>query len=155
MNAVKSDYDKYLLEKKKQTADFTRWLSWKGRGGFVCQYVGGDIGFVREWISNMFVSGMSWENYGSYWVVDHIVPFRVFNIFDENDLKILWNYRNFMPLLIKDNLKKQGNVFFSYELLSHQKDKDHIYAKLFDRVKPEFDWMVKYIDNYRLVFNSL
>jgi len=143
-----SNYPAILREKNKQLQDFRRFMTFKGSGTFVKRYLGSDLAFVREWISSMFTNGMTWDNYGSLWVIDHIVPFRVFDVFNEADLLICWNYRNLMPLLDADNLKKQGNVFFSFELLHERRDKDSIYRHLYDRIKPEVEWMVKYIDNY-------
>lgn len=141
-------YNHVLREKQRQCQDFRRYITWKSSGNFVKDKLGADIGFVREWISAMFMNGMTWENYGSVWVIDHIVPFRMFDIFNEEDLKVCWNYRNLQPILSEDNLKKQGNVFFAFELLYERKNKDEVYKKLFERIKPEVEWMVKYINNY-------
>jgi len=148
MEAAETYYEKKLLEKNRQTVDFTRWLTWKGSGRFVQQYIGADIGFVREWISQMLLDEMTWDNYGSVWVIDHVVPFRMFDIFDKEQLKLVWNYRNLMPIYANDNLKKQGNAFFSYELILPFKDKDAIYKGLFRIIEPEVLWMKKYIKNY-------
>jgi hypothetical protein len=145
---METAYQKILKEKNRQSIDFRRFITWKGNGNTVYNHVGCDIGFLREWIENMFVEDMNWSNYGSVWVIDHIVPFRMFDIFKEEELRLCWNYRNLMPLLKSDNLKKEGNVFFAMELLYSRKDKDSIYAALFDKILPECRWMVKYIDNY-------
>ncbi len=145
---VESPFEKKLKEKQRQSNDFRRYITWKSSGTFIKPYLGADVGFVREWLANMFHDGMTWENYGSLWVVDHIVPFRSFDLFNIEDLKLCWNYRNLMPLLDEDNSKKHGNVFFALELLYPRKDKDLIYFKLFERVKPEVEWMLKYIDTY-------
>lgn len=141
-------YEEVLKEKSRQLQDFRRFITFKAPGNLVKQYLGSDLGFVRQWIETMFTNGMTWENYGSVWVIDHIVPFRMFDLFKEEDLTLCWNYRNLMPLLDADNLKKQGNVFFAFELLYERKEKDYIYQQLFERIKPEVEWMVKYIDNY-------
>lgn len=152
MNIIGSEgYKKYseiLREKARLLQEFRRYITFKSSNGMIREYIGADVGFIREWLSNMFIDGMTWENYGSVWVVDHIVPFRMFDMFNQEDLKICWNYRNLMPLSDADNLKKQGNSFFSFELLYSRRDKDLIYNKLFERIKPEVEWMVKYIDNY-------
>jgi len=123
-------------------------MTFKGSGNYIRDYLGADLSFMREWISAMFSDGMTWENYGDVWVIDHIVPFRVFDIFKKEDLVICWNYRNLMPLLSVDNLKKQGNSFFSFELLHDRRNKDEIYKKLYEKIKPEVEWMCRYIDNY-------
>jgi len=141
-------YQERLNEKQRQSVDFTRWIQWKGRGTFIQEYIGADIGFVRELIEKMFIEDMSWDNYGSLWVIDHIVPFRSFDIFKEEDLKLVWNYRNLMPILDEDNGKKHGNVFFAFELLYKRKDNDIFYRKLYDIIEPEVEWMMKYVENY-------
>lgn len=132
----------------KQSGNFRKFITWKGRGSFISKHLGSDISFLREWIQDKFIGNMSWDNYGKLWVIDHIVPFRMFDIFKESDLKICWNYRNLMPIFKHDNTKKQGNVFFAFELLHELKDKDLIYKRLFEIILPEVEWMIKYINNY-------
>lgn len=148
MEQKERTYQDILRVKQRQCLDFRRYITWKSPGTFAKKYLGADIGFVREWLSDMFTNGMTWENYGTVWVVDHIVPFRMFDLFNEQDLFLCWNYRNLMPILDEDNLKKQGNAFFSFELLQSKKDKDFFYKGLYQRIKPEVEWMLKYIDNY-------
>lgn len=148
--AVNSIYQDRLREKNKQLQAFRRYITFKGTGNGIREYLGEDIevGFVREWIENRFIGAMSWDNYGEVWEIDHVVPFRVFDIFNQEDLYLCWNYRNLMPLFSHDNLKKQGNVFFSFELLHEYRYKDEIYQKLYGKIKPEVEWMSKYINNY-------
>jgi hypothetical protein len=53
-----------------------------------------------------FHSNMSWDNYGSYWHIDHIRPCSSFNLQEENQQKICFHYSNLQPLTVKDNLQK-------------------------------------------------
>lgn len=135
-------------KKKRMNLDFRRFVTWKGNGTNVRIYLGAEIIEIREWIQSNWLPGMTWANYGQLWVVDHIVPIRMFDVFCEEDLKICWHYKNLMPLLKDDNFKKEGNAFFSFELLAELKNKDYFYKQLFDRVKPEVEWMAKYISQY-------
>lgn len=135
-------------EEVRYIENFKSFITWKSPGKLIADYLGGDIGFIRGWIEDKFIGEMSWENYGEIWTVDHIVPFRMFDPFMEEELKLCWNYRNLQPIYRHDNIKKEGNVFFAFELLYDLKDKDFIYGKLFDRITPEVGWMIKYIDNY-------
>lgn len=135
-------------QKKRLHLAFRRFLTWKSNGHEIKQYLGVDIGEVREWIEEMFLDGMNWDNYGTVWQVDHIVPLRMFDLFDEGQLKIAWHYKNLMPLYKADNLNKEGNVHFSYQILLSLKDKDIFYSILFNMVKKEYDSMNKYIDKY-------
>src|SRR5580765_3511668 len=117
MKREKTKYEKKLLEQNKQLQDFRRFLTFKSRGSKILKFTGNDLGGIREWIESNWLKDMNWKNYGTVWVVDHIVPFRKFDLFNEEDLQLCWHYKNLMPLLSEDNLKKQGNIFFCFELL--------------------------------------
>jgi hypothetical protein len=55
---------------------------------------------------------MSWDNYGTYWHIDHINPICNFNLENEEDIKKVFNWRNTRPLNAKENLSrsKKSNV---------------------------------------------
>ena len=61
---------------------------------------------------------MSWENYGRYWSIDHIIPRSYFNYKDYNDIefKICWSLLNIRPLEKIENIIKRDRV--DYEFLS-------------------------------------
>jgi len=147
-------YKEIDQRKKAMGISFRRLLTWKGSGDQVTQYLGAYVGTVREWIESNWLPAMTWKNYGTLWVVDHIVPLRMFDMFNEEDLKIAWHYKNLMPLLKEDNLKKEGNAFFSFELLFELKDRDFFFKKLYDRVLPEVQWMVKYINSFHRIYSG-
>jgi len=73
------------------------------------------VGFsIAEFMSHMekqFVSGMSWENYGS-WHIDHIQPVASFDFTtaDDLDFKRCWSLENLQPLWAIDNLRKGSKV---------------------------------------------
>lgn len=136
-------------EKKRQLVSFSRWIKMQGSGSAVYDLCGTDIYFLREWLSEKFKPEMNWDNYGTVWVVDHIVPIRLFNIFDEAELKVCWNYRNLMPLLKEDNLKKEGNAHFAYNLLLPLRDMDWMYEKLFKKIEAEVREMDSYAFDYQ------
>lgn len=102
--------------KKRYQISFRRWVMGKS-GGTVAPYVGADVSFVREWLSNRFLEGMNWNNYGTTWVVDHIVPVRLFDLTNNDDLRVVWHYKNIMPLFKEDNLYKEGELNFSLLML--------------------------------------
>ena len=47
---------------------------------------------------------MTWENYGSHWVIDHILPMSEVKTYE--DLVRLSHYSNLQPLLKKENMSK-------------------------------------------------
>lgn len=139
--------EKRRIIKRHQIA-FRRWVQYQSGGGPIEKYIATDVWTVRRWIDERMTSGMNWNNYGAVWVIDHIVPLRMFNVFDEADLKIGWHYKNLMPLLVEDNLAKEGNVFYAFVLLSKIKGNDYYFNKLYERILPEVDTMNKYIQTY-------
>lgn len=136
------------MSKESQLIEFRRFVSLKGGANTLRQYIGLNALELREWLESKWQDGMSWENYGSVWVVDHIVPFRFFDLSNVEHLEICWNYKNLMPLLSIDNGKKHGNVYMAYILLFHIRGSDVYYNKLFDMISSEVYVMDKYIHTY-------
>lgn len=55
--------------------------------------IGCSIEFLKEYISNMFTEGMSWDNYGE-WHLDHIRPCSSFDLSNPEEQKECFNYKN-------------------------------------------------------------
>ena len=43
-------------------------------------YIGCNIQYLREWFEYNFTKEMNWDNYGSYWSIDHIIHKNQINI---------------------------------------------------------------------------
>lgn len=50
------------------------------------------------------------ENRGTEWHIDHVIPLSHFNLEDEDEQKIAFNWRNTMPLNAKENLSKNNKI---------------------------------------------
>jgi hypothetical protein len=106
----------YNLRKKYQIA-FRRWLTEHAPGTTIAPYIGADLIFVRKWISDRMLAGMNWSNYGQLWVIDHIVPVRLFDFNKNEELELALHYKNLMPLFKEDNLYKEGAIDFSIQIM--------------------------------------
>jgi len=74
-------------------------------------YIGCNIQFLREWFAYNFTDEMNWDNYGSFWSIDHIIPVCKFDLTNENDKLKCWNWSNLMPVTINFNSsKKEINI---------------------------------------------
>ena len=73
-----------------------------------------DIDTLKSHLEKQFTSEMTWENYGSYWHVDHMIPKSWFTYkeFSDEEFKKCWSLDNLQPLEAKENIKK-GNRFKS------------------------------------------
>lgn len=70
------------------------------------EILGCDFEAFKEHIENQFTDDMNWDNYASYWQLDHKTP--ISWSVSEEDVYKLNHYTNFRPLFWKDNISK-GN----------------------------------------------
>jgi len=72
---------------------------------------------LMEYLESQFDDKMKWENYGSYWEVDHIRPRSSFKYTSPEDpeFKECWSLKNLQPLEKVANLRKSNtcNIFKS------------------------------------------
>lgn len=54
-----------------------------------------------------FKEGMTWDNYGSHWVIDHITPIAFFG---PNEEEIANHYSNLQPLTVAENSAKRARI---------------------------------------------
>lgn len=132
----------YNLRKKYQIA-FRRWLTEHAPGTTITPYIGADLEFVRKWIADRMLPGMNWSNYGQLWVVDHVVPVRLFDFNRNEDLQIVLHYKNLMPLLREDNLYKEGAIDFSIRIIEAL-EQCNITDRLLTVLKVEAERLTKY-----------
>ena len=61
-------------------------------------------------LSNLFDANMSWDNYGTYWEIDHIKPKSLFKYSDYSDIAFsqCWALDNLQPLRKEDNRRKSN-----------------------------------------------
>jgi hypothetical protein len=70
-------------------------------------YIGCNIQYLREWFEYNFTSEMNWDNYGSYWSIDHIIPVCKFDLTVEDEKCKCWNWSNLMPVTVNYNSSKK------------------------------------------------
>ena len=61
-----------------------------------CEILGCDWDTLKEHFEKQFDDKMSWENHGTYWDIDHIIP--VSSAKTEEDIIRLNHYTNLQPL---------------------------------------------------------
>ena len=63
---------------------------------------------LKQHLESKFKPGMTWENYGSYWHIDHIKPKSWFEVSSIEDPKLLecWSLNNLQPLEASINCSK-------------------------------------------------
>jgi len=79
------------------------YLKGKNLGFNSVDYLGCNVDSYKEYLQLKFDSNMSWENYGEYWEIDHIIPLFSFDLSVESNIKQAFNYENTRPLSIQEN----------------------------------------------------
>jgi hypothetical protein len=74
--------------------------------------LGYSVDDLRRHLESLFQPGMSWQNYGTRWHIDHVIPRSWFNLGAENslnetELKLCWSLRNLQPMWMNNNLEKK------------------------------------------------
>ena len=59
-------------------------------------------------IEKQFKSGMTWDNQGKEWEIDHIIPFAAFDLTNRDEQFIVCWYQNLQPLWGHENASKCG-----------------------------------------------
>lgn len=65
---------------------------------------------AKEHFQSLFLEGMTLENYGSFWEIDHIIARKWYDENDEEDLMRCWHKSNLQPLEGGENNKKRIEI---------------------------------------------
>lgn len=79
---------------------------WDGRSNFT----GCNTMQLAKHLESMFNKRMTWDNYGVYWHVDHIIPCSKFDHTIEAQVSQCWHYTNLRPLEAKANMAKSDKI---------------------------------------------
>lgn len=106
----KSDLDFRLSEVLR--SKFHKFI--KGKNTSLSKYIGCNIDFFKAWLESNFNENISWNNYGIYWDIDHVIPLSKFDFNNEVELQICYNWINLRPLEKKINILKSDKIDIEY-----------------------------------------
>ena len=86
----------------------------KKDGKSVIDFLDCSIDFLKMWFEFNFDNEMNWENYGTYWHIDHVTPCAAFDLSDNNENMKCWNWSNLVPLEAKENARKCSKIKKDY-----------------------------------------
>ncbi len=97
------------------------WLSLKGNkdGQHWETLVPYKLEGLMKWLEDKFLPGMTWENYGSEWHIDHKRPKSSFSFKSHKDyqFQICWALLNLRPMWGPENLQKSDKIVEDYQML--------------------------------------
>lgn len=74
-----------------------------------------------DWLEFNFHDGMTWDNYGTLWQIDHIQPCASFDMTSEDNQKVCFNWSNLAPLDSSENARKKDAILPYY--IEHYKNR--------------------------------
>lgn len=89
------------------------------------KYIGCSYEFLKKWFEFNFDNKMSWGNRGSYWHIDHIKPCNSYDLTNQEDIYVCYNWRNLRPLEKYENITKSDKIYNS--LISEYEAKVNIF----------------------------
>ena len=79
------------------------------RSGSAVRDLGCSIPDFKIWLEKQFQNGMTWNNYGKVWHIDHIIPLSKFDLADRNQLVKACHWFNLRPLWARENILRNFN----------------------------------------------
>lgn len=73
-------------------------------------YIGMNRDQYMEWLEFQFYDGMQWDNYGTHWHIDHMVPCANFDMESEEEKRECFGWWNTRPLVAHKNLSKNDRM---------------------------------------------
>jgi hypothetical protein len=68
--------------------------------------LGCSIEYAQKHLETQFMPEMNWNNHGTYWEIDHVIPCASFDLIDIEQQKQCFNYTNLQPLTVSENRSK-------------------------------------------------
>lgn len=120
VNAKKVNARHSIYERERRLTDIQFRLKQRLRGrinkavrgmkkaGSAVADLGCSVEFLKGWLEAQFQTGMSWDNYGSVWHIDHKEPLSAFDLANRSQFLLASNYTNLQPLWASENIRKGG-----------------------------------------------
>lgn len=85
-------------------------LKGKAKTGFALTHLGCTVGELKTYLEKQFITGMSWDTYGTSWHLDHVISLSRFDLTNRFDLARAAHYTNLQPLPPQKNFEKAASI---------------------------------------------
>jgi hypothetical protein len=75
------------------------------------EYLGTSVELIVKWLEWNFQEGMTWENHGKVWQIDHTLAINSFKLLEERECLDCFNWKNLMPLPKELNARKSDKIY--------------------------------------------
>lgn len=119
---AKKRLNAYLKRRRKEDPEFRMRKALRGavrkalkrknakKIGSATKHLGCTIQELKIYLEKQFQPGMTWENYGPEWHIDHIKALANFDLSDPKQFAEACHYTNLQPLWAEENIKKSNLI---------------------------------------------
>lgn len=75
------------------------------------KFLGFTLKELKKHLEDQFDENMSWDNYGSYWWIDKIIPCSKYRYSTYGEFQKSWSLKNIRPLYKKTCQKKSNKIY--------------------------------------------
>lgn len=79
--------------------------------------IGCSIAYLKSHLEFQFIHPMSWDNHGSIWHIDHIVPCSYHDLMKPEEIKRCWHFQNLRPYWADKNVQENNRRGYMTPLL--------------------------------------
>lgn len=97
-------------EKRRWQVAFRRYVIEKKSSLQYAPFFGLSIETYRKWIELQFAGGLNWNNFGSAWQFEHILPVSYFDFENKEDLKLCWSFINIRVEALETNNISENRI---------------------------------------------
>jgi hypothetical protein len=72
--------------------------------------VGCNTKFLKKWLKFNLIDDMTMANHGEIWHIDHVIAINIFDLANENQIELCFNWRNVSPLNGPENVSKHDKI---------------------------------------------
>lgn len=115
--AIQQRHTVYLRERRKSNVNYKISITCRNKIKKLIKHkyrsselIGCSTNLLLEWLKSNFTEGMTFENHGTFWHIDHVIPCIKFNMTNIDDTKKCFNWVNLQPLKAKANLSKKDKI---------------------------------------------
>jgi hypothetical protein len=92
-------------------------------------YMGEKFERVAEWLEYNFTDEMNWENHGSFWDIDHVIPICKWDSKNDGHIEMCFNWKNLSPLQCAKNRNEKREKMDDKQLKRHIKNLRKYFAE--------------------------
>ena len=142
------------MEKLRRNIRVRIWYALEKKDKHTIEYLGVSTKEYLNWILSINEK-YTLENRGTEWHIDHVIPLSKFNLEDKAQQLIAFNWRNTMPLSVKENLSKNCKIIKTQIEQHYKKLVDYHKEKKIEMPQEFIDLFAKHLVDGNTLKHSL